>query len=144
MYRCKWLPEVTGKEELLSVGFYSSPFPVVRLSYSITITKASVRPKEIRRDSRIPYLPSCLNAGVSHQADSPMLFSMESPGCSPIPSHLSISVQISIILMKKFWSGSIISSMPYLSAADCSLSASSGCSTAAPIHASARRTTQQV
>lgn len=73
-----------------------------------------------------------------------MLFSMESPGCSPIPSHLSISVQISIILMKKFWSGSIISSMPYLSAADCSLSASSGCSTAAPIHASARRTTQQV
>ena len=43
MYRCKWLPEVTGKEELLSVGFYSPPFPVVRLGYSITITKASVR-----------------------------------------------------------------------------------------------------
>lgn len=41
MYRCKWLPEVTGKEELLSVGFYSSPFPVVRLGYSVTISKAS-------------------------------------------------------------------------------------------------------
>lgn len=40
-YRCKWLPEVTGKEELLSVGFYSSPFPVVRLGDSITINKAS-------------------------------------------------------------------------------------------------------